>query len=69
LSHNIFVSNNQLTILISELKDIIRKDGYIEISNFKNYYPNLSRKYIIAYLEYLDLQKDVKKEGNRRVLT
>ena len=69
LSHNIFVSNNQLTILISELKDIIRKDGYIEISNFKTYYPNLSRKYIIAYLEYLDLQKDIKKEGNRRVLT
>jgi len=68
LAHNLFVTFENLQKLVKELKEIIKKDGYLEISNFKKHYPNLSRKYIIAYLEYLDKQSGIKKDGNRRYL-
>ena len=48
------------------MKVIIKEDGYIEIANFKKRYA-LSRKYLITYLDYLDKQSDIKKEGNKRV--
>lgn len=41
-------------------------EGYINISNFKNKL-GLSRKYAIAYLEYLDKFSDIKKIDNDRV--
>ncbi len=68
LTHNIFISHKILQSLTAQLKEIIRADGYIDISNFKQHYPGLSRKYIIAYLEYLDKQSDIKKDDNKRVM-
>ena len=68
LAHNLFVTYERLNALVSQLKQIIRNEGYVEISNFKTHYPELSRKYLIAYLEYLDRQSGIKKEGNRRML-
>ncbi len=68
LAHNLFVTYENLQALMVKLKTIIRNEGYIEIANFKTHYPQLSRKYLIAYLEYLDKQSDIKTEGNRRTL-
>lgn len=68
LAHNLFVTFESLSALMSQLKQIIRNEGYVEIANFKQHYPDLSRKYLIAYLEYLDRQSGIKKEGNRRML-
>lgn len=68
LAHNLFVTYENLQALTAQLKQIIRNEGYIEISNFKQHFPDLSRKYLIAYLEYLDKQSGIKKEGNRRML-
>jgi len=68
LAHNLFVTFESLSALVSRMKQIIRNEGYIEIANFKTHYPDLSRKYLIAYLEYLDRQSGIKKEGNRRML-
>jgi len=68
LAHNLFVTYESLHALMSHLKQIIRNEGYIEIANFKQHYPDLSRKYLIAYLEYLDRQSGIKKDGNRRIL-
>jgi len=48
------------------MNDIIRKDGYIDIKNFKEKHL-LSRKYLIAYLDYLDNFAEIKKDGNKRV--
>ncbi len=66
LAHNLFVTYENLQALMAKLKTIIRNEGYIEIANFKTHYPDLSRKYLIAYLEYLDKQSGIKTEGNRR---
>jgi selenocysteine-specific elongation factor len=52
---------------MSKLKSIISTEGYIDIALFKQSY-SLSRKYLVAYLEYLDRYSDIVKEGNRRVL-
>ncbi len=66
LAHNLFVTYENLNTLMSRLKNIIRDEGHIEISNFKSHFPKLSRKYLISYLDYLDRQSDIKKDGNRR---
>lgn len=68
LEHNLFVTFENLTHLMAHLKQIIDKEGYIDIKLFKIYYPQLSRKYLIAYLEYLDSYATIKKEGLKRVL-
>ncbi len=67
LSHNLFIETQTLTNLMQNLRELIKKEGYLDISIFKKHY-NLSRKFIIAYLEYLDNFSDIKKEGNRRYL-
>jgi len=68
LEHNLFVTFENLIQLIAHLKEIMAKEGYIDIKLFKTYYPQLSRKYLIAYLEYLDCYATIKKEGLKRVL-
>jgi selenocysteine-specific elongation factor len=67
LAHNLFITSTNLTNLIKELKAIIKQNGYIDIATFKKHY-QLSRKYMVAYLEYLDNFSEIKKEGNRRYM-
>ncbi|WP_108061485.1 selenocysteine-specific translation elongation factor [Poseidonibacter lekithochrous] len=66
LQHNLFIHGESLNKLIASMKEIIKQDGYIEIANFKEHY-ELSRKYIVTYLDYLDNFSNIKKEGNKRV--
>ncbi|WP_373003770.1 selenocysteine-specific translation elongation factor [Sulfurimonas sp.] len=68
LQHNLFIHANSLSKLVNEMKDIIKKDGYIDIRNFKEKHP-LSRKYIITYLDYLDNFSEIKKQDNKRVFS
>ena len=65
LAHNLFVANTNLSKLMRELKEIIKKEGYLDISIFKKNY-NLSRKYIISYLEHLDKYGDIISNGIKR---
>lgn len=66
LQHNLFIHSENLADVVKQMKNIIKEDGYIEISNFKEKYP-LSRKYLITYLDYLDNFSEIKKDGNKRV--
>ena len=66
LQHNLFIHEQSLNNIISKMKEIIKEDGYIDISNFKEKYP-LSRKYLITYLDYLDNFSNIKKQENKRV--
>lgn len=66
LQHNIFIHSESLSKIILEMKNIIRNEGFIDISNFKEKFP-LSRKYLISYLDYLDNFSEIKKEENKRV--
>ena len=66
LQHNLFIHFESLNKVVKTMKEIIKKDGFIEISNFKDRF-DLSRKYLITYLDYLDNYSDIKKVENRRV--
>jgi len=66
IQHNLFVESQILTTLVNSMKNIIKEDGYIEIKNFKNHY-TMSRKYLIAYLDYLDNFSEIKKDEQKRV--
>ena len=66
LQHNLFIHFESLNKVVKTMKEIIKEDGFIEISNFKERF-DLSRKYLITYLDYLDNYSDIKKVENRRV--
>ncbi|RBQ27980.1 selenocysteine-specific translation elongation factor [Aliarcobacter vitoriensis] len=66
LQHNIFIHNQSLNKILKAMREIIKEDGFIEIFNFKQKY-DLSRKYLVAYLDYLDNFSDIKKVENKRV--
>ena len=66
LQHNLFIHAESLNKLVAQMRQIIKEDGYIEIANFKERH-DLSRKYIITYLDYLDNFSDIKKQDKRRV--
>ena len=67
LEHNLFVTTIALSAMMSHLRDIMRKENGVDIKAYKEHF-DISRKYLVAYLDYLDNFEDVKKEGNRRVL-
>lgn len=66
LQHNIFMHHISLSMIVESMKSIIKEDGFVDIANLKERY-DLSRKYLIAYLEYLDNFSDIAKDGNKRV--
>ena len=65
LSHNLFVCFEKLNEAMSSLREIIKNDGFVDIKNAKKSL-NISRKYLICYLEYLDNFKDIRKVDTRR---
>lgn len=67
LNHNFFILTIKLNAMVESLREIIKKEGYIDINIFKKYY-NISRKYIICYLDYLDNFGDIIKEENKRMM-
>lgn len=68
LQHNFFILSDVLSKVMQLCRDIIEKDGFVDIKNLKLRL-NLSRKYLIAYLEYLDNFEDISKDGVKRVLS
>ena len=67
LAHNLFVTSKALNEALAKLKAIIATQGFVNVTNAKEAL-NLSRKYIIAYLEQLDLDANIVKNGIDRVL-
>lgn len=67
LTHNLFVTSKALNEALAKLKAIIAAQGFVNVTNAKEAL-NLSRKYIIAYLEQLDLDPNIVKNGTDRVL-
>ena len=66
LEHNLFVSKNNLKKAKITLKEIITKNGFVDAQSAKTAL-NLSRKYVIAYLEALDSEPDIIKVEQKRV--
>ena len=67
LAHNLFVTSKALNEALAKLKAIIAAQGFVNVTNAKEAL-NLSRKYVIAYLEQLDLDPNIVKNGTNRVL-
>ncbi|MBV5277698.1 MAG: selenocysteine-specific translation elongation factor [Campylobacteraceae bacterium] len=67
LEHNIFITTTALSAMIANMREIMKAENGIDIKSFKEHF-DFSRKYLVAYLDYLDQFDDVKKEGTRRVL-
>ena len=66
LQHNIFIHFESLNKMVKIMKEIIKEEGFIELSNFKGKF-DLSRKYLITYLDYLDNFSDIKKVETKRI--
>jgi selenocysteine-specific elongation factor len=66
LQHNLFIHYESLNKIVKTMREIIKNDGFINISNFKNRF-DLSRKYLITYLDYLDNYSDIKKVEDKRL--
>ena len=66
LAHNLFVTTKNLSVIMARLREIMKNEGGVDITSFRKYY-DMSRKYLVAYLDYLDLYEDVKKDGMKRV--
>ena len=67
LAHNLFVTDKNINLAIKKMYEIMEKEGYIDIKKFKEHMP-MSRKYIVAYLDYLDNLGDIEKRDNKRYL-
>lgn len=67
LEHNLFIATTHLSAIIAKMREIMRTENGIDIQSFRNHF-EMSRKYLVAYLDYLDQFDDVKKEGHRRFL-
>lgn len=66
LKHNFFVTSEALSNVMNICRIVIKNDGFVDIKNLKNRLP-FSRKYLIAYLEYLDKFDDILQNGTKRV--
>ncbi|WP_121021031.1 selenocysteine-specific translation elongation factor [Helicobacter vulpis] len=53
LCHNVFVEKKTLERAITLMQTLLKQYGYLDIALLKTHWP-LSRKFLIAYLEYLD---------------
>ena len=66
LAHNLFITAKSLEDAMNRLRELIKKDGFANVQNAKDAL-NLSRKYVIAYLENLDRASDIAKDGQNRI--
>ena len=67
LAHNLFVTTEALTSMMARFREIMKNEGYVDVKNTKDHF-GLTRKYLIAYLDYLDQFDDIVKEGMARKL-
>lgn len=67
LAHNLFITAAHLSHTMRYFRALIAEHGYLDIELAK-IHTGLSRKYLIAYLEYLDRFEDITSESTRRTL-
>ncbi len=65
LCHNVFVAYGVLQEVLALMEQLLKHHGYLDIALLKTHLP-LSRKFLIAYLEYFDsLGKTINTQGKR----
>ncbi|RDU69572.1 selenocysteine-specific translation elongation factor [Helicobacter cholecystus] len=66
LEHNLFITTKALNEILALMRSVIEEKSFIDVGSLKEVLP-LSRKYLIAYLEYLDSFEDITKDGTKRI--
>lgn len=66
LAHNLFIEKNALQTLQNDCLELLKTQS-LDVKKMKEHF-KISRKYAIAYLEYLDNHPQVAKVGEKRVL-
>lgn len=67
LEHNLFVTAFNLDLAIKKLYEIVAKNGFVDVLSIKEEL-NISRKFAICYLEYLDKFDNIERIENKRFL-
>lgn len=65
LEHNLFISHEHLSHLMQILRNLIHTHGYLDVALIRDHL-GLSRKYCVAYLDYLDQFGDISKDENQK---
>ena len=65
LNHNLFICAESLANILEFMRGIIKQEGYLDLKTFKKHI-HLSRKYFIAYLDYLDTFSDIENNNGKR---
>jgi len=65
LSHNHFIGSASLSKALSKIREIIKENGFADVGGIKDGL-NVSRKYAVNYLEYLDKFDDIENIEQRR---
>ena len=67
INQNIFITNSNILLLKTKLKDFFKRNNLLTVSDLKNLV-GTSRKYAIPILEYLDKINFTYRSGNNRKL-
>ena len=65
ITHNLFITSSALNHIVSLMREIISTHSYVDV-NLLRKRTDLSRKYLIGYLEYLDKFDDIECNENKR---
>lgn len=67
MSNDVIVRKSEFDEMFEFTKKTLKENGKITVSEFRDAFHN-SRKYALAFLEYLDEMKVTKREGDYRIL-
>lgn len=67
LAHNLFVSSWALQNALKQMRELLQRNGYLDLEILRNSW-GISRKYLVAYLDYLDGFSDIVNDCGKRVL-
>lgn len=67
LGSEVLLSGATYDEMVAKTKDFMRQNGKITVAQVRDLF-NTSRKYAVAFLEYLDDQQITRRTGDERVL-
>ncbi|CBG40668.1 selenocysteine-specific translation elongation factor [Helicobacter mustelae] len=67
LEKNVFLPTITLNHILKEMRDLLEKYHFLDLAILKKEW-GISRKYLIAYLDYFDQFQDIKNQEGKRVL-
>lgn len=67
LNHKLYIESSALSKMLTIMRQIAQESGFVDLERLRTK-TNLSRKYLTAYLDYLDNFEDIQKSDEKRYL-